>query len=103
MSQPPLVKIKAARAADICAHFVLKDAAQALLRDGMVPGEFIEALAANKQYIAAIDFIAHALPPREAIWWGCLCLQHAGAKSLSPADTAAAQAAAQWLIDPTEE
>ena len=43
----------------------------------MGPNEFVEALVANKQYVAAIDFIAHALPAREAIWWGCLCLQHA--------------------------
>jgi hypothetical protein len=38
-----------------------------------------------------IDFIAHALPAREAVWWGCLCLQHACGSNLSPADKAPAK------------
>jgi len=25
-------------------------------------------------YPDAVDFLAHALPKREAVWWGCLCL-----------------------------
>jgi hypothetical protein len=98
-----LVKVAAATAAEVCARFDLKPEARPLLRDGMGPKEFVDALVASKQYIAAIDFMAHALPAREAVWWGCLCLQHACGASLSPVDKAACKAAVQWVMQPTEE
>ena len=74
MSNAPLVKIEAATAAEICGRFPLTREARALVQDGMGPLPFIDALMADKQYIAGIDFLAHALPPREGVWWGCLCL-----------------------------
>src|SRR5262245_19913763 len=69
----------------------------------MKPRDFVEALIKNKQCIAGIDFIAHALSPREAIWWGCLCLQQACGNNLSAAERAASVAAVQWVLKPTEE
>jgi hypothetical protein len=103
MNSGPLLKIKTAAAAEICTRFDLQKTVLPLLRDGMGPGEFVVALVANKQYIAGIDFISHALPAREAVWWGCLCLQHTCSNSLSPLDKAATKAAVQWVLEPTEE
>ena len=103
MSNAPLVKIKAATAAEVCAAFTLDDEAVPLLKKGMAPREFLEALLARKQYVASIDFLAHALAPRDSIWWGCLCLQHAQGSALSDADKAACQAAVRWIFTPTEE
>jgi len=103
VSDAPLIKVKATKAAEVCAHFELKAEARPLLREGITPREFADALIANKQYLSGIDFIAHALPAREAIWWGCLCLQHACGNNLSPADKAAARAAVQWVMAPSEE
>jgi hypothetical protein len=74
-----------------------------LLRDGIAPREFVDALGANRQYLAGIDFIAHGLPPRERIWWGCLYLQHAGGDKLSELDKAACSAAVIWVLEPVEE
>jgi hypothetical protein len=98
-----LVKVAAVTAAEVCACFDLKPEARLLLRDGMGPKEFVAVLVANKQYIAAIDFITHALPAREAVWWGCLCLQYGSGGILSPLDKAACKAAVQWVVQPTEE
>jgi hypothetical protein len=103
VSHGPLVKISAATAAEICAHFQLKDEAKKLLREGMDPQTFVAALIENKKFLDAMDFLAHALPVREGIWWGCLCMQHALGDNLSPPDRAAATAAVQWLFQPTEE
>lgn len=103
MSNSPLAKIKAATAAEICANFDLKKEARPLLLEGMSPRKFLEALVAKKQFIAGIDFLSHALPPREAIWWGCLCLQHACGNELSEADKEACKAAVRWILQPTEE
>ena len=96
------MKVTATTAAEVCIRFDLNKEARSLLRDGMGLREFVEALVANRQYIGSIDFIAHALPPREAVWWGCLCLQHACGDNLSPQDKAACKAAVKWVLDPTE-
>jgi hypothetical protein len=99
----PLVKIQAATAAEICASLTLKPDVKELLREGMVPQEFVAALIEKKKHIEAIDFMAHALPAREGLWWGCLCMQHACGDNLSPPERAAATAAVQWIMHPTEE
>ena len=103
MGSKSLVRVTAATAAEICARFNIKKEALALLREGMAPGEFVDALVAGKQYVSGIEFMAHAMPPREAVWWGCLCLQHACGDTLSPTDKAAARAAVQWIMQPSEE
>lgn len=103
MSSGPLVKIAAATAAEVCANFDLHDEAKPLLHDGMNPQEFLAALIENKKYLDAIDFLAHALPVREGIWWGCLCMQHALGDNLPPPDRAAATAAVLWVMQPSGE
>lgn len=99
----PLVNIHPATAAEICAHFYLPSKAKKILRDGMNPQEFVALLIEKQQYLPGIDFLAHALPAREGIWWGCLCMRHALGDNLSPPDRAAATAATRWVIEPTEE
>lgn len=103
MNQPPLTKIKATTAAEVCRNFDLRDDARPLLRDRQSPREFLDALLGGKKHAAAIDFLVHALPAREAIWWGCLCLQEAIGARLSPPDAEALKAAARWVLDPSEE
>ena len=103
MSNGPLVKIGAATAAEICVHLTLLKEAKQLLREGMNPQDYLAALIENKKYVDAIHFMAHALPMREGIWWGCLCLQHACGDSLNSPDRAAATTAVRWVMQPTEE
>lgn len=100
MSEEPLARIEAAT---VCANCNLSEPGRQLLRDGMSPREFVKALLDKKSYVDAIEFMAHVLPPREGIWWGCLCLQHACGDRLQSADRAAATAAVVWLMRPTEE
>lgn len=102
MSHGPLVKIEAPTAAAICAGFDPTKDALALLREGMTPAEFLEALLANRQYVAGIDFLAHALAAREGVWWGSLCVQHACGDNLSAPDRNALRAAVEWVLQPTE-
>jgi hypothetical protein len=103
MAAQPLVKITAATAVEICARFQPPGDALALLRDGMAPREYLQALLDGKKYVVGIEFLAHALPLREGIWWGCLCLQHAFGDSLAPVDRAAAIAAVNWVVRPGED
>ena len=103
MSNGALVKIETETAAEICAYFDLQDEAKPLLRDGMNPYDFVTALIEKRRCVDAVRFMAHALPVREGIWWGCLCMQHAFGNDLTPPDRAAATAAVQWVMQSTEE
>ena len=100
---PAFPKIQASTAAEVCAHVHLMSDARKLLGDGMGPREFLNVLIENKRYLDGIDFLAQALPPREGIWWGCLCMQHALGDALSPPDRAAAVAAVRWVMEPSPE
>ncbi len=103
MSNEPLLKVKAATAAEICAHFTLEKEPHSLLQKDMGPREFLAALLSAKHFLAGIDFMAHALSPRDAIWWGCLCLQHACGNDFTPSDRAACKVAVRWILVPSEE
>jgi hypothetical protein len=90
-------------AAEICSRFDVPSDAWSLIDDTMGPLEFVDALMANKQYVAGIDFIAHALTARDAVWWGGLCFQHAYGDDLSVLDKDACRAAIRWVLEPSEE
>jgi hypothetical protein len=57
---------------------------------------------ASKQPGDALRYLAYALPPRAAVWWACLCLEHASAGRLRPAEDAALGAAVRWVLCPGE-
>ena len=102
MSNGPQAGAQPPTAAAICARYKVKKEAWALMREGMMPAEFVAALMEHRQYVDAIEFMAYALPPRAGIWWGCLCLQHACGENLTPPDRNALQAATVWVVWPTE-
>jgi hypothetical protein len=96
-------KILDSTAATICARCVLPDTSLRRLSPGIGPGEFVDLLVANKEYVAGIEFVAHALPAREAVWWACLCIQHAFGDTLQGKERDTCYAAVQWVLRPTEE
>lgn len=98
----PLVYATASSAAEICSRVYLDKAALDLLRPGMSPRGFVDALVEKGQYLAGIDFMAHVLPSREAIWWGCLCLHHTCGSKLEPWERRAYRLTVQWVLQPTE-
>jgi len=98
----PLVYATASTAAEICSRVYLDKAALDLLRPGMSPRGFVDALVEKGQYLAGIDFMAHVLPAREAIWWGCLCLHHTCGSKLEPWERRAYRLTVQWVLQPTE-
>jgi len=103
MIQATWSKVKAGKAAEICKHLELKEESRPLLRDQITPPQFLDALLSDRQYRSAIDFLAHGLPPREAVWWGCICLEHVNRAKWSPEEKAACKAAVQWVLDPNDE
>ncbi len=102
MSGKPFFSATATTAAEICARFNVKKEVLALLRQGMTPEEFVGALVVGKHYVTGIEFMAFAMPPRESVWWGCLCAQHVYGEAIPPAEKEAVRAAVQWVVQPTE-
>jgi hypothetical protein len=51
----------------------------------------------------AARLAAHALPKREAVWWGCMCARAVPDPSLLPVDAEALLAAEAWVRKPAEE
>lgn len=99
-----LVKIAARQASEILSRFELgDDAAQFAQQGPLPPADFIRLLLKNNQFFAAIKFIAHALPKREAIWWACLAVKKSLADPAPAPQLGALNAAEQWVIAPSEE
>jgi hypothetical protein len=71
-------------------------------RDDLTPRQFVDALVEAGQYSDAVDFLAHALPKREAVWWACLGVRHALGFGLRAEERAALSAAVAWVLEPDE-
>jgi hypothetical protein len=86
----------------VCKHIELSQEARKLLRPGLQPAAFFGLLFANEHYHDAVNLVAHLLPKREAVWWGCLCAWH-GARPEPPAEVGnALEAAIRWVREPSE-
>lgn len=67
------------------------------------PEGLIERLRAGDQVVEAIQFLAHALPKREAIWWAWSCARHAAGDDPPEAIRASLEATGLWIREPTDE
>jgi len=65
----------------------------------IAPLDHARALIASPRPVTALAFLAHLLPRREAIWWGCQCVSSMlGAE----AKDEGMRLATQWVRDPDE-
>jgi len=69
----------------------------------MRPTDFLNSLIASSIYIDALQFLAWALPKREAVWWSCLCTRELPLSESAPAFETAVKAAEEWVYRPNEE
>jgi hypothetical protein len=89
-------------AAEIAQTCKLSEEARALLRNEQTANEFFDLLYGRELFRDAVHFVAHLLPTRETVWWGCLCVWQV-CRPDPPSEMAAAlQAAIQWVRDPSE-
>ncbi len=65
--------------------------------------QFLDQLVKEHLHEDAVQFLAHALPKREAVWWACLCVGQVLGPEPSPDAVAALDAAKAWAIDPSDE
>lgn len=87
----------------ICDVAELGDEALALVRPDVKPMEFVDTLVEKKLYPDAVRFLAHALPKREAVWWGWMSARRAAGENPPPKIKAALEATEKWIAQPTED
>jgi hypothetical protein len=81
----------------------LGEEAMALLRPELHPLDFVALLMEKTLYPDAVRFIAHALPKREAVWWGWVCARRAAGDNPQPKIKAALEATEKWIAQPSED
>src|ERR1019366_1309821 len=81
----------------------LGEEAMALLRPELHPLDFVALLMEKALYPDAVRFIAHALPKREAVWWGWVCARRASGDNPQPKIKASLEATEKWIAQPSED
>lgn len=103
MALPPLTKVAAKTAAEICSRCEISEPARTLTQVGVSPAAYLEKLINERHFADAIRFLAYSLPKREAIWWATRCARLASATALPADQQAALQVAERWCVSPSEE
>jgi hypothetical protein len=74
-----------------------------LLRDRPASSLLLDRLDQAGRQQDALCLAAHALPPREAVWWACMCARHVRANTdRAPPDRLALDAAEAWVRLPDQ-
>ena len=81
----------------------LGEEAMALLRPDLHPLDFVARLMEKALFPDAVRFVAHALPKREAVWWGWVCARRAAGENPPPKIKAALDATERWVAQPNED
>jgi hypothetical protein len=103
MSDNEFVRVPAGTAAEVCKDCQLDAEARGLLRDDLTPPQFLHVLIERRLFRDATQFLSHALPKREGVWWALLCARERAGPSPPPATADALRAAETWVRDPSEE
>jgi hypothetical protein len=90
------------RAAELCKYFTLSDEAKKSVTPEMTPDEFLKESVEKGWHPDAIQFLAHYLPKRQAVFWAMTCARQSAAAT-TPQGEAALKSAEAWIADPSEE
>jgi hypothetical protein len=91
------------KTADVAAVAELSDEATGLVRPEIAPQDYVALLMSKKLYADAVRFVAHALPKREAVWWGWISAKRAAGADPPPKIKASLEATEKWIAQPDDE
>ncbi len=100
-----LRKIPQAAALEIAERYEVDKELCKQINPELSPSELICKWFKAGQFNEVVTFICHALPAREAVWWGILCLQlvtDEADNALPIEQQQALDAAEKWVREPTE-
>jgi hypothetical protein len=93
-------RIRFAGAADVFTTFARLETLAARPAGPMEPLAHARDLISSPRPVGALAFLAHLLPRREAVWWGCQCVE---AILGAAARDEGFGLVTQWVRDPSEE
>src|ERR1700734_4204920 len=88
------------KTADVAAVAELSDEGTGLVRPEIAPQDYVALLMSKKLYADAVRFVAHALPKREAVWWGWISAKRAAGSEPPPKIKASLEATEKWIAPP---
>lgn len=103
MHEDAYYKLASEHPVELARKLRLDASALALLEPDQTVAEYVVTLAQTGQFRAALAMLAHALPKREAVWWGCVAVRHAEAPPPESAADVALKTAESWVYQPSEE
>ncbi len=103
MGSDGVAKTPASPLQQLCARAKVSDEAKALVTEQTATKEFLGLLVEKELFRDAIRVVAHLLPKREAIGWGCLCVRHILASQKDKPLPNVQVAAERWVSAPNEE
>ena len=96
-------KTIAERACDIIDTNDLDPESVELLTPEMRPESYVRELCEAKKWPDAVKVMTRSLPPREGVWWACVCARQMQALSGDTCEIEALVAAEKWVIKPNDE
>lgn len=96
-------KMKSARVADLLASERLGEAARVYFVPDMRPDELMVNLCEAGHWQDAVMVASCTLPPREAVWWACVCARKMESIASDEDEMAALKAAELWVYKPNEK
>ena len=97
-----LTKITTAHAIEVCA-LAAAGGIKLLAPPGASPVDYLNELIGGRQLEQAIQFLAFAMPAREAVWWTCICTRSVLPEQLPKPLLDAVEAAEAWVRKPSED
>jgi len=91
------------KVAELAAHISPPPEAEVVLAGAADMRDAVERLAAAGFVLEAARLAAHALPKREAVWWGCMCARHTAPDPAPPALAELCAAAETWVRKQSDE
>jgi hypothetical protein len=91
------------KAIEVTRFVALGDEAKKALTPEMSLEDYIEALLIRELHPDALQFIAHSLPKRQAVWWALGCVKQVAPPELPPEQETAVKMTERWIAEPTEE
>lgn len=96
-------KVNAERAGDLIAADELDIESQVMFDPEMRPDALVHDLAQAERWSDAIKIAARTLPPREAVWWACICARKMASIADNEAEISALQSAESWVYEPNDK
>ncbi len=98
-----MAQAKATNAKELAQFAMLKPPATDYLAEAKSAQHYAEILVAKGHWMPALNYLAHAMPSREGVWWAWYCARKAHSKDQQPETQHALGLAEKWIAQPTEE